>query len=40
MEKHFGVSRTYINKKLSELEKNGFIRSNGLRTNGRKYFVK
>lgn len=40
MEEHFPFSRTYINKNLKILEEGGFIRSNDLPTNGRKYFLK
>lgn len=40
MEELFSFSRTYINKNLKALEEKGFIRSNGLPTNGRKYFIK
>lgn len=40
LEDYFKVSRTFINNTLTEMEKNNLIRSNGKRTNGRKYYLK
>ena len=40
LEDYFKVSRTFINNTLKEMEKNNLIRSNGKRTNGRKYYLK